>query len=899
MNSKFPAEPVLIGRDYEIKQLTHNFDSALNGKGMTVFICGEAGIGKTRLVNEFLDFVKKTGTKVLKGWCLSEAAIPYFPFMEAFSTYMSAIGDEKAKSSMTKELGIAGWLKGPESARESEARELFSTPEIERDRTFEAVARIFLQLSTKEPLVLFLDDLQWADHLSLALLHYLSRKCRNSRLLIIGTYRPEEIIPTKDERLHPLEETMFSMSREDLLIKMELSRLERDDFPQLLISVFGSLIDEEFMERLYEETEGNPLFALETLNLLVDEGFLSEKEGQWILIAPTKKFRIPSKVREVIVRRIGRLRREERKLLDLAAVCGYSFSPDTLSRILALDVANVLQTLVETEKRHRMIRSADSAFEFTHHKIREVIYGNLPHELRRVYHLKTASYLEQALTEKTSNDYTADLAFHYVEGGAPQKAFEYLLKLGEKAVNIYANMQAIENLDKALEATQETPDLATSQNLARIHRLRGRAWLGQGEFAKASHDFNLFLQNATCVGDESMIAEAHYWVGTTLGWVAKRDETMLHLTKALEMARRVGNKHVECRSLSELAVPLYQFLDTLEEGRTLLEDSLRVCKEIGDTALEAHVLRRLGLNYYWKGDLDCAKENLNESLALAEQLSNNFLKMGALFFLAMVHGGKGEYNDAISAAQKCLQISEDWGIVYYVPRALNVLGWIYHDLSNIELALKHNNEALRIARTHQERIAVGAAQPACLVNLGMDYLHKDDYRNAEKCFKEASGLIHLHSWGRWRFETRILLGLGGISLDKEDYAQALKFAEDSLDISEKAGAKKYIAKGLRLKAEALAKTGKLEQAIGLMEKALIWAQQVGNPPLLWEIHHNLGLLLEKQGDSQKANEHYADALALIETTASNLNDESLRDALLAAPLTKAIRDAYAKTKPTS
>jgi predicted ATPase len=898
LTSELPARPSLVGRDQEVEQLGQHLDSALNGKGTTVFICGEAGVGKTRLVSEFLNLARKRGAKVLEGWCLSEAAIPYFPFTEAFNSYMSTVSDEKVKSTMTKELGITGWLRGPESAPRSKTSDLLSTPEMERDRTFDAVARVFLQLAAKEPLILFLDDLHWADHLSLALLHYLSRKCRSSRLLIIGTYRPEEIIPAREERLHPLEETMFSMSREDLLIKMELNRLKRNDFPELLRSIFRSSMDHEFVERLYKETEGNPLFALEALNLLVDEGILAEKEGRWTLTAQTEKIGLPSKVHDVIVRRIGRLRRPEKKLLDLAAVCGYSFSPDTLCRISALDIADVFQTLVEIEKRHRLIRSADSTFEFTHHKIREVIYRNLPHELRRIYHLQTASCLEQVLAEKISDGYTADLAFHYVEGGAHGKAFEYLVKLGEKAVNIFANVQAIEYLDKALEATQKTPAIDTSENLAKIYGLRGKAWLGQGDFAKALHDFDLALQNATRIGDESTIAEAHYWVGSTLGWAAKRDETMLHLTKALETARRAGNKYVEGRSLSELAVPLYQSVDTLEEARGMLEESLRAGREIGDRVLEAHILRRLGLNYYWKGELDRAKENLNESLTLASELGNNFLVMGALLFLTMVHGGRGEYNEATSAAGRCLQISQDWGIVYYIPRVLNVLGWIYHDLANIELAFQHNNEALRTARTHQESIAVGAAQPACLVNLGMDYLYEHDYGNAEKSFNEASSLVHLHEWGKWRFETRILLGLGEISLAKGDYKKTLKLAEDSLAISEKAGAKKYIAKGLKLKAEALAEMGKFSEAVELMENALNSAQRVGNPPLLWQIHYSLGLLFEKRQNPQRANEHYAESVALIETTASKLNDPSLKNALSTAPLTKAARDAYARTKPT-
>jgi len=883
----------LVGRDEEIKQLMRCLDSALNGKGSTVLIYGEAGVGKTRLVNEFLKLAKKTGAKVLSGWCLSEAAIPYFPFTEAVNTYISIVGDEKAKSVMTKQLGITGWLRGPVSARESKTRELFSTPEIERDRTFEAVARVLLLLSAQEPLILFLDDLHWADHLSLALLHYLSKKCRNSRLLIIGTYRPEEVIPTEEKKLHPLEETIFSMSREGLLVRMELGRLKRNDFPEFLRSIFRSLLNNEFVEKLYDETEGNPLFAIETLNLLVDESFLSEKEGQWILTAPTEKMGIPSKIQEVITRRVTRLEREEKKLLDLAAVCGHSFNPDTISKITASDKADILQTLVEIEQRHRLIRSEDSTFEFTHHKIREVIYVNLPGELRKVYHLKTASCLEQVVTERISDSYMADLALHYVEGGAPEKAFEYLVKLGEKAVDIFANLQAMEYLNKALEATQKVASLATSKNLARIYMLRGRAWLGQGEMIRAVDDFYLLLQNATNINDESMITEAHHWIGSVLYWAGKWDEAKLHLLKAIEMARKTGNKLVEDRSLYPLAYILGYDLDTFDEALKHLEESSRICKEIGDKVNDARNRCVLGELYVWKGDFDLGEEYINEAATLAEETGDRLWKLACLFALSYAQGSKGEYNEAISTAQRCLQLSQDYGITYLITPTLTTLGWIYHDLSNIELAMQYHNEALK------SNNVICKGNLAFLVDLGMDYLYENDYENAEKYLTKANDMIPLRQGALWRFKTRILLGFGEISLARGDYAQALESADEALFMSEKAGAKKYTAKSLKLKAEVITKMGSMEEAVKLMENALKLAERLGNPPLIWQIHHSLGLLLEEYGNPQKANEHYAEAIALIEATASKLDDPSLTNSLLTAPRTKAVRDAYARTKPAS
>ena len=893
------AEPVLVGRDSEIRLLMHHLDSALNIKGTTIFVYGEAGVGKTRLINEFLAHAKKIGAEVLRGWCLSEAAIPYFPFTEAFNTYMSTTSDAKAKSIMTKQLGIVGWLKGTETTQESKTQEFLSTPEIERDKTFEAVARVLLHLSAQKPLVLFMDDLQWADHLSLALIHYLSRKCRNSRLLIIGTYRPEETIPTEEGRLHPLEETMFSMNREDLLIKMELKSLKRDDLSELVRSIFHTSIDEELVEKLYEETEGNPLFAIETLNLVVEEGFLSEKEGQWILTAPAEKMGIPSKIQEVITRRIKRLGREERRLLDLAAVCGYSFNPNIMGKIMASDVADILQTLVEIEQRHMLIRPEDSTFEFTHHRIREVIYESLPGELRRVYHLKTAGCLEQVLAEKASDSCIADIAFHYVEGGAPEKAFEYLLKLGKKTVKIFANAQAIEYLEKALEATQKNTSLATNENLAKIYRLRGTAWLYQDE-AKARRDFVLMLQNAKNLGDISMIAQAHFALGTTyLPHMGELDEALQHLTTAVEMARNAGNRHLEARSsgLIGSTLMLGSTPDTMDEGHTWLEESYRISKEIGDKVTETENLLIYGLYYNWKGEFSRAKESLKKSITVAEELGSIPNRAQILRFLSIVLAGNGEYNEAISTAHKCFQLSREYGITYYACSSLNTLGWIYHDLSDIELAIRYNNEAIEFARTHQESSA-GGAVPYTLSNLAMDYLYKNDYENAEKYFKEVINAYEQHRVGWWRVQTRVLLGRGEISLAKSDYTQALKFAEDSLAISRKADAKKYIAKGLKLKAETLAKIGNTREAIELMQNALKTAQEVGNPPLLWQVHYSLGDLLEKSGNP-RANYNYSEAIALIEATASKLTDPSLKNSLLNAPLTSAIRDAYTKTKPVS
>ena len=899
--SWLPSEPVLVGRDGEISQFKQYLNLTMNGEGRLILINGEAGIGKTRLVNEFLAFAKKRGIQVLSGWCLSEAAIPYFPFMEAFNTYVSGLDDEKSKSSVTEQLGITGWLKGPQlRTKELGFRDLVSTSQITKDRTFDAVADTFLLLTSKEPLILFIDDLQWADQLSLAMLHYLAKKCRNTRLLILGTYRSEDIVPV-DGRPHPLKDTLFNLSREDLLTRIELDRLTQNELPTLLDSIFNTNFGQEFVDRLYSETDGNPLFALETLNLLAEEGYISEHSERWQLTSPAETIGIPSKVHDVILRRISRLDREERELLDIAAVCGQTFNASDLSRILTLDLIDVLKKLIGIEMGHKIIRSSDSQFEFTHQKVREVIYENLQVALRRAYHLKTASCLEEVLSEKVLDGKIADIAHHYVEGGATEKAFEYLVLLGEKAVDIWANEQAIEYLDKALEATQKNPSLATAENLIKIYRLRGiaRRRLEERPYEKAVHDFNLMLKNATLIGDEVMIAEAHYWYSTAYNPYfvddIERDERMQHLTTALEIARKLGNKQLEGRAIHNIGLTLFPQSATREQSPQFFEDAIKIGKEIDDLQTQASSSLLLGVYSNHRGDYYQAKEYLEKAIALKQNIGG-LPPIQPLFYLSIALTGLGEYNEAISTGQRCLQHCEEYGVREPNQWILNTLGWIYHQLSNIELAKKYNRESLEFAKKRGIHLASGGV-PYALSNLGMDFLYEKDLEEAEQYFKEAWSVKHQHPGEGLRLIPRLLIYLGKIALAKGNYSLALKNAEESIVLLQKLGFKKYILKGFKLKAETHGKMGNLGEAVEFMEKTLTLAKQMGTPHLLWQNHYSYGLLLEKQGDTEKANEHHAKAISLIDATASKLHDESVKETFLNASRTKSIREAYIRTNP--
>ena len=210
------AEPVLVGRECELEQLSSLLNLAIEGKGSTVLISGEAGVGKTRLVNEFLNSAKNQAVAISTGWCLSNAAVPYFPFFEAFRRYFSTEPE-------TKELDIKNLFMG-NPQREKLGNPQIITPQIWKDQTFTAVASTLISISKKHPVILFIDDLHWADSASFTLLNHLANN-KIRKILLIATYRTEQLAESNNGKSHPLLETLRLMRRQGLIKEITVLNL--------------------------------------------------------------------------------------------------------------------------------------------------------------------------------------------------------------------------------------------------------------------------------------------------------------------------------------------------------------------------------------------------------------------------------------------------------------------------------------------------------------------------------------------------------------------------------------------------------------------------------------------------------------------------------------------------
>jgi KaiC/GvpD/RAD55 family RecA-like ATPase/tetratricopeptide (TPR) repeat protein len=491
------AEPILVGRERELEELQRYLDSAVEGKGTTVFVSGEAGSGKTRLTREFLEAARKRGVGVMAGWCLSDAQVPYFPFVEAFNSYYTSSDGKQPESlsgpgtsqkpaepfqMITQERGITSWLKGPEQAVRPGKPEMISA-QVWKDQLFAGVAKTLQAISSQNPVVLFIEDVHWADSASLALIHYVARAVHDSeRVLVLATFRSEELTADAEGHPHPLAETLRLMRREELFTEITLSKLSQTSVSKMAESMIGGSLHPELAEKLATESRGNPLFVVESLRMLHERKSLIQENNQWRLAVD--ELGIPRKIKDIILRRLACLKYAQRRVLDAASVIGEEFDVELLSTVLGQDSLDVLETLNVVAHSTSLVRAEENRYGFDHARSRETLYEELSMPLKRGYHNRIAEKLEST---KSAALPLSELAYHFAQAGNKEKAVKFALAAGQDALARWSNTDAIKHFTYVLQAAGEDPQ-RLEERLNAMEGL-GDAFYANNMFTEATRIF--------------------------------------------------------------------------------------------------------------------------------------------------------------------------------------------------------------------------------------------------------------------------------------------------------------------------------------------------------------------------------------------------------------------------
>jgi class 3 adenylate cyclase/tetratricopeptide (TPR) repeat protein len=451
----FLAQTPFVGRTNETSRLREKLGQTAEGQGGLVMLVGEPGIGKTRTAEEFAEHARGQGSLVLWGRCYEgEWAPPYGPFAEAIAGYVQSADAETIRTDLGYGApALARLVPALRDALADVEEPAPLQPDEERFRLLDAVAQFLIATSKRSTVVLFLDDLHWADKGTIAMLRHVARFARQERILIVGAYRDIEL-----DRQHPLSEALAQLRREAEYERLLLKGLDTGEVSELLTVIGEQEAQPALVEAISRETDGNPFFIRETLLHLIDTGALYRKDGVWTSAATNiEELGIPEGVRQVIGRRLSRLSDSANRLLTAASAFNGGFRFQTVAAVASLDEDTALDAIDEALDA-QIIRPANPEhYDFTHALIRHTLYGEMNPSRQVRLHRTIADVMSERVKEYTLErqaSHAAELAYQYHRSAAlpgGERGVEFAIQAADQAEATAAWEEAVTFLRIALE----------------------------------------------------------------------------------------------------------------------------------------------------------------------------------------------------------------------------------------------------------------------------------------------------------------------------------------------------------------------------------------------------------------------------------------------------------------
>jgi DNA-binding SARP family transcriptional activator/predicted negative regulator of RcsB-dependent stress response len=891
-----PQRRPLVGRDAELRQLTELIQQAEAGHGQVVLLCGEQGVGKSRLAEEALLRAQAGGLRVLYGAAYEqEGHLPYGPFVEAIRSGLTG----QAHQTLREKLGnlsqdLARLL--PELAEASHPSTNALEPELgqERQRLFDAVAVALIAFAQDAGLIMFLDDLHAAGESSLQLLHYLARRIANTPILILCTIREE-----KAQRGSPIARLCSELLNHCLGQRLDLSLLNPFEAAQFCSSLLGAgLLAPDLTEAIFYLTEGNPFFIQEIVLALRETGRIEHANGCWRFAAGLvgygqkltrgSEFIIPASVREVIRLHLARLSAEAYRLAGLAAVIGREFSYALLHTASQLDNAAQLDLLEEMLAAY-LIEETGAGYRFRHGLLRQVLYDELTLHRRIWLHGQVAQALERLYVNQL-DEQAAIFVYHYERAERHETTFHYLIRAGDRAQATYAPREAMDYYNRAVALCQQHHELATAETMAGLLQRRAQTHLTLSDFEAAIMDLEQLLENNRRTNDRLREGEALYQVGIAHYWAHRLERAAAYLDQAIQLAERLHYDELQGKALK-----LRDILNSTQGEVTQVKALEKVRPREGAQILPAEEHWGLAMLAHLHSDFDTALHHGQACVELGQSLSNPFLALGGYFVVGMSYASLGHYQLALDHLRHALDLSQAAEDRFWRARLLNTAGWVYREVFDVEQAIQFDQASLELARAGQPCLT--EAEGNALANLATDYLLLGDFDRARAFLDEGLTGSGDKPFMRWRYRTRMVVIKGRLALAEGDVLGALAAADESLALTRTTHARKNMVRSCKLRGEALLAAGRIHKARAALSHALDISLSVKSPVLSWPCYLTLAHLEELADRPDVAKTHYFCAAQILNDVAARLSDPALRRSLLTAQPVQTIFEKAICTVP--
>ena len=769
----------LVGRETELAQLQGWLDQARRGVRQVVFVAGEAGMGKTTLVDAFLARVAaETPLWLARGQCIAHhgAGEAYLPMLDALGRLCRRPGSESLLAWLSQHAPT--WLVqmpallGAAELEALQPRVLGAT----RERMLRELGEAVEALTVEHPLILVLEDLHWSDYATLDLASWLAQRREPARLLLLGTYRPVEVIVHG----HPLKAVKQELARHRQGVELPLELLSEADVAQYLTLRFAAGVPpaaslQELARAIHRRTDGQPLFMVTVVDALVQQKWLVEGERRWEARAGIEvaTLQVPASLQQLVEQQLEQLTPEDRRILEAASVAGLEWSAAAVAAGLAAEVEAIDERCAALARRGQLLQASGSEewpdgtvagrYQFRHTLYQQVVYERVPAGRRMQLHRRIGMQEEGGYGEQ-AGEHAAELATHFEQGRECGRAVRYRRQAAENALRRAAYREAIDHLSRGLAMLSRLPDalerarqeldlqLALGQTLTvtqgpgaptvqstyaraeelsreigdmpqRVAVLRGlrRMYQGRGEPRAAYPLAEEFLSLAEQTQDLTLLIEAYMALGGASFYLGEVAAAHAHLERSLSL--------YACQPPRAHVFPSGQDLGVL----SLTYDAMAL---------------------WMLGYPDQALEGSRRALNLAEEVAQPWSLAMATGYAAFVHVLRGDLQAALEQAEATIQLATEQGFPSWVARAMMLQGWALAEQGQGEDGLAQIQQGMAIWRASSHELA----QPFWLALLAGQYGKAGQVEAGLSLLSEALALARTRELRLWEAELHRLQG---------------------------------------------------------------------------------------------------------------------------------------------
>jgi DNA-binding CsgD family transcriptional regulator/tetratricopeptide (TPR) repeat protein len=764
---------------------------ARKGAGKTLIVSGEGGVGKTRILTEAAARARQDGWSVVIGRAYSvETGIPYALFSDALLPFIKSL-DPNTLAVLTRggtaELTYLFPALGSSGDRERAGAGMDASDF--KARLLWNFTQFLGRLAAKQPLLLVLENLQWADASSLELLHFVARQIPSHPIALLVSYNEAE--RDLNAVLRTTEQSLLKLGVAD---QKRIGALSYADVGTVIEKIFG--VDQstvtQFTALLYGWTRGNAFFVEETLKWLIESRVLHQQDGRWVGW-DLESLQLPPNVRDAVGSRIDRLSPKARDLANLAAVLGTRLTYDQVAAISPLgesDLADALDELVTQRVFTESAPGEPAAYDFAHPILQQVAYSSLGTARARLLHASVAEALETFYGRKAS-EHAGELAFHFTQSHtlAP-KAVMYLSEAGRTALQTYANREAASFLTAALQQLEQSEEGADRDeillNLARAKQRLGEydealvLWADARDTARANKDY-------------ATLAMIEHRMGLACFWSGNFEDALDHYAEGLQAGETVDDRAAIAR-LHLAKGSCLQEMGRLEAAKAEVERALLVGEQTGSDSILARSHRALMLLYAWTGPWSVSLDHGEKAIKFAESAHDAMLEWTAHWGMALVAGLTTDLSGIQFHIRECQRLEEQLRSPLLPLLTAELSIQFASGVGDWDSGIATGERTIAMARALRQRTLL----PRLLVWTGLIYLWRGDLEKSRAYMEEAWDLSGAGTATPERLDITTVvpahMGLASYYLETDNSAEAIRIGEAGLALADKLG---YVAWSLQ------------------------------------------------------------------------------------------------------